>query len=242
MPRKKKRKGEAKSSSVTVVGDLDDQLALDSVEERWDKDLAEDRPVVEELRSGYHRKGSWEIVDGASREHAIDSEEGLMKPASSDSSVRKQIEQPSPPRRQARDEDASPPRRRRAEEPSPPRRQARDEDASPPRRRRAEEPSPPRRQARDEDASPPHRESSGAAEKPPMRAAGLQSADDFGRREREIRATRDLELAKADPSLSGAHSATVYRDKRGKKLDMLNEFMRQQTLQETKVRCRRWYE
>ena len=219
IPKKKKRKSEVKSSSVTVIDDLDSELALDSVEERWDKDLAEDRPVVEELRSGYHRKGSWEIVDGASREHAIDSEEGLMKPASSDSSVRKHIGQPSPPRRQARDEDASPPRRRRAEEPSPP-----------------------RRQARDEDASPPRRESSGAAEKPPMRAAGLQSADDFGRREREIRATRDLELSKADPSLSGAHSATVYRDKRGKKLDMLNEFMRQQTLQETKVRCRRWYE
>ena len=219
IPKKKKRKSEVKSSSVTVIDDLDSELALDSVEERWDKDLAEDRPVVEELRSGYHRKGSWEIVDGASREHAIDSEEGLMKPASSDSSVRKHIGPPSPPQRQARDEDASPPRRRRAEEPSPP-----------------------RRQARDEDASPPRRESSGAAEKPPMRAAGLQSADDFGRREREIRATRDLELSKADPSLSGAHSATVYRDKRGKKLDMLNEFMRQQTLQETKVRCRRWYE
>jgi hypothetical protein len=36
------------------------------------------------------------------------------------------------------------------------------------------------------------------------------------------------------PSLQGAGQDTVYRDKKGKKLDMLNEFMRQQAVREGK--------
>jgi hypothetical protein len=36
--------------------------------------------------------------------------------------------------------------------------------------------------------------------------------------------------------MSGAGEGTVYRDKRGRKLDMLNEFMRQQAAREGKVR------
>ncbi len=34
-----------------------------------------------------------------------------------------------------------------------------------------------------------------------------------------------------------ASQETVYRDKRGRKLDMLNEFMRQEALREGKVKC-----
>ena len=37
------------------------------------------------------------------------------------------------------------------------------------------------------------------------------------------------------PEDSGKNAETVYRDKKGKKLDMLNEFMRQQAVREGKV-------
>ena len=213
VPKKKKRRtNPGSSSSVTIVEELDSQYALDSVEERWDKDLKEDQPVVEELRGGYNRKGNWEVLG-------------------------------------APEEDPSPPRRRRAEDPSPPRRPTREEDPSPPRRRRAEDPSPPRRPTREEnDAYPVMFSSAGSADSFTSRgkvsrfsstvsghAAGLQSGSEFGEREREYKVIRDSELSKADPSLSGAQSSTVYRDKTGKKLDILNEFVRQQALKETKV-------
>lgn len=60
--------------------------------------------------------------------------------------------------------------------------------------------------------------------------AGLQSGSTFGKTEKELKAQRDLELSGADPSLLGAEAETVYRDRKGKKLDMLSEFMRQQAV------------
>jgi len=60
--------------------------------------------------------------------------------------------------------------------------------------------------------------------------AGLQSGAQFGEKERLYRAAQEADMRKADPTLSGAHAATVYRDKKGNKLDMLNEFMRQQAM------------
>jgi len=53
--------------------------------------------------------------------------------------------------------------------------------------------------------------------------------------EKELQRARELDRARADPEMSGAEAATVYRDKRGRKLDMLNEFMRQQAVKEGKV-------
>ena len=189
MPKKKKKRTEpGASSGVTIIDDLDTQYALESVEERWDKDLKEDQPVVEEICGGYSRKGNWEVLDVPT------------------------------------------------------------EDASPPRRRRAVDTSPPRRQSLEQDAANLGLEPAGIADSFASRgkvsrfsstasghAAGLQSGSEFGEREREYKANRDAELSKADPSLSGAQSSTVYRDKSGKKVDMLNEFMRQQSLKETKV-------
>ena len=64
--------------------------------------------------------------------------------------------------------------------------------------------------------------------------AGLQSSSQFGKTEKELKAQRDLELSNADPSLLGSQAETVYRDRKGKKLDMLNEFMRQQAVKEGK--------
>ena len=39
---------------------------------------------------------------------------------------------------------------------------------------------------------------------------------------------QDADMKGADKSSSGQGAATVYRDKKGRKLDMLNEFMKQQ--------------
>ena len=64
--------------------------------------------------------------------------------------------------------------------------------------------------------------------------AGLQTGAGFGRTEKEMKARRDEEMKNADPTLQGAGQETVYRDRKGKKLDMLSEFMRQQAVREGK--------
>ena len=65
--------------------------------------------------------------------------------------------------------------------------------------------------------------------------AGLQSATSFSKKEMELKKSRDAELLNANPELSGEVADTTYRDRRGKKLDMLSEFMRQQAVREGKV-------
>ena len=69
---------------------------------------------------------------------------------------------------------------------------------------------------------------------PTSHVAGLQSSSDFARREKELQDIKKNELKAIDPSLSGQYADTVYRDKRGRKLDMLNEFMRQEAIREGK--------
>ena len=64
--------------------------------------------------------------------------------------------------------------------------------------------------------------------------AGLQTGAGFGRTEKEMKARRDEDLKNADPAMQGAGQETVYRDRKGKKLDMLSEFMRQQAVREGK--------
>jgi pre-mRNA-splicing factor CWC26 len=66
-------------------------------------------------------------------------------------------------------------------------------------------------------------------------AAGLQTGSQFGAKEKEIQTAKTQELTGADKSLTGENEETVYRDKRGRKLDMLNEMMRQQALREGKA-------
>jgi pre-mRNA-splicing factor CWC26 len=66
-------------------------------------------------------------------------------------------------------------------------------------------------------------------------AAGLQTGSQFGAKEKEIQTAKTEELTGADKSLTGENEETVYRDKRGRKLDMLNEMMRQQALREGKA-------
>jgi hypothetical protein len=65
--------------------------------------------------------------------------------------------------------------------------------------------------------------------------AGVHSASSFGVAERALKRERQEEMASipginkaAGADGGGGNEDTVYRDKRGKKLDMLNEFMKQQ--------------
>ena len=46
---------------------------------------------------------------------------------------------------------------------------------------------------------------------------------------------KEEQLKRMAPEDSGKNAETVYRDKKGKKLDMLNEFMRQQAVRDGKV-------
>ena len=64
---------------------------------------------------------------------------------------------------------------------------------------------------------------------------GLVTGQAFRRAEAEIRQRRVTEASEVDAELSGKGAETVYRDRRGRKLDMLNEFMRQQAQNEGKA-------
>ena len=64
---------------------------------------------------------------------------------------------------------------------------------------------------------------------------GLVTGQAFRRAEAEIRQRRVMEASEVDAELSGKGAETVYRDRRGRKLDMLNEFMRQQAQNEGKA-------
>ena len=167
----------------------------------------------------------------------------------------------SPPRRgrAGSDSDASPPRRGRAgsdSDASPPRRgrAGSDSDASPPRRGRADsDASPPRRRARaDSDASPPRRppktervafapsdkkaSQRGARKMADGHSAGVLSGAEFKAAETKLREERRREAAAMDPSESGAHAATVYRDRRtGKAINLADEAARIEAEREKKA-------
>eukprot|EP00644_Phytophthora_capsici_P007000 jgi/Phyca11/532836/estExt2_fgenesh1_pg.C_PHYCAscaffold_80144 len=62
-----------------------------------------------------------------------------------------------------------------------------------------------------------------------VKKAGLFTADEF-EHQRKIAAKKKDLLQGVDASEMGANAETVYRDKRGRKLDMLNEMVRQQEI------------
>ena len=154
---------------------------------------------------------------------------------------------PSPPRRARHDSpDPSPPRRGRRDspDPSPPRRGRRDSpDPSLPRRGRRDspDPSPPRRRDRERgreargtkgDASPPRRAPPPPKNPPPppppkgFNAPGLHK--NVRAEVEELESARSSQREAANPAARGAGEDTVYRDRKGRKLEMLNEMMRQE--------------
>jgi pre-mRNA-splicing factor CWC26 len=66
--------------------------------------------------------------------------------------------------------------------------------------------------------------------------AGIHSAASFGEAERSLKRQRDADMAEFNSKSGGSEQVaeTVYRDKKGKKLDMLSEFMKQQSTTEGK--------
>jgi pre-mRNA-splicing factor CWC26 len=64
--------------------------------------------------------------------------------------------------------------------------------------------------------------------------AGVQSSESFAFNEKILRGERENEINELNTKFSGQNAETVYRDKHGKKLDMLSEFMRQQSNEENK--------
>ena len=167
---------------------------------------------------------------------------------------------PSPARREpGRDSDTN--------DDSPPRRPTRrhddgGSDASPPRRPtgvsskdaglRRRSPSPARREPRDNKlktnetiiSRSDHRHiRQKVAKTASGHTAGIQSSSAFAEKEKELKRKRDEDLASMDAtSNSGAGAETIYRDKRGRKLDMLNEFMRQEAINQGKVRVACFFE
>ncbi len=166
----------------------------------------------------------------------------------------------SPPRRKRHDcpppatkeEDASPPRRRRHDS---------DGDASPPRRRqrhdsppssggsgggKAADASPPRRRQRHDtpSASPP-RERRKRHDSPEAdtkkekedKEVGLKTGAEF-RKELEAKKAAQAQAwaeSAKDAEATGQHAETVVRDRRGRKLEMLTEFLNQESFKEGKA-------
>ena len=58
--------------------------------------------------------------------------------------------------------------------------------------------------------------------------AGLHSGASFAEEQKRVQAQKKARAGEEDGAAMGQGAATVYRDKRGRKLDMLNEFMNQQ--------------
>jgi len=58
--------------------------------------------------------------------------------------------------------------------------------------------------------------------------SGLYTSDDIQREEEEKERKRIIEFSKMNPKDLGKDSETIYRDRRGRKLTMLNEIVRQQ--------------
>ncbi|ETW09942.1 hypothetical protein H310_00366 [Aphanomyces invadans] len=161
----------------------------------------------------------------------------------------------SPPYNRSRRDESSSPRRYDNDGSTPPRRRSRFDKApsssrkeSPPRRSHGTKSStspPPSRQAaspprvkstantsrRDDDAaqaSSPHRQTV------PDQSAlgGVFTGKEFKAQQDQLRASQ--QAAFHDEELMGKQAETVYRDKRGRKLDMLMEMQRQQEIQEGK--------
>jgi len=153
------------------------------------------------------------------RRGRVDSDDDLLPPRKG--RVDSDDDDLSPPRkgRVDSDDDLSPPRKGRVDSDddlSPPRRGRvdSDDDLSPPRKGR--DVSPPRESERESESEATKKSGSG-------HEAGLMSGASFREAEEELRQKREAEIAKT----AGAGQAeTVYRDRKGRKLDMLNEFMR----------------
>ena len=134
-------------------------------------------------------------------------------------------------------EDASPPRRRRRHD-SPPsggsdgswkdggREKQKSDDAPPPRRRCHDSPSPERKKKRQDEE-----------EEKEKKEVGLKTGAEF-RVELEAKKAAQAQAwaeGAKDQSMTGQNAETVVRDRRGRKLEMLSEFLNQEAFKEGKA-------
>ena len=223
---KKKKKKKAKSSSSSGF------KVIDSADDDWgrggggDDGGYDDAPVVvdasETIAYSLQARGSWsEVAAAASANRADDSDT-------------------EPPRRKRHDSDSdgdsAPPRRPVAAAPGA---AASATSHARPRPDSDSDPEPPRRSRRhdsdgsDSDSAPPRRP-------PPApqvltssgHVAGLQSGEQFRQHDARLRQERESALANVDASLAGKDAPTMYRDSKGRKVDMLGEFIKKQAIAE----------
>ena len=129
----------------------------------------------------------------------------------------------SPQRRRRHDSDASPPRRRHDSDASPPRRRL-DNDASPPRRRHDSDASPPRRR-HDSDASPPRHRKSDSDASPPRRNIKEEADSDASpprKRVRDDDNDSDMSPPRKNNSDSDASPPRMKKTLDGKKAGLQN--------------------
>lgn len=242
--KKKKKRSSSNSIKISTYSGL---KVVDNSEHEWKKnEEGDDDDLI---------GGGATIVD-ASELHsyaAVSSSKGSWTTVEEKcTSAGAQDSDDDPPRRRkatrndSSDSDAEPPRRPQAPAQTVPTTKssgtrADSDDDGPPRRRRhdsGDSDEPPRRPK----SSPIAPESSNPNDQPKKRtttasghAAGLVTAEQFRSHEAKLRQEREAALTGIDDSVSGKVVDTTYRDKRGKKLDMLSEFMRQQAIAEGKA-------
>lgn len=261
--RNERERKEGKEGRGVIIIDEDiinDTPSAENIEEAWERQGQEDQPVTVELEDNNENisRGKWVSIPLNVPKRKKDQDNSPPRRRNQDNNSpprRNKTEDNSPPRKNKNNQDNSPPRRNKTnEDNSPPRRNRNNQDSPPRRNRNNEDNSPPRKNKikNNEDNSPPRRkeeenirenkeefDSKGRRTKTSSgHNAGLQSIESFGEKERELQKKRERELKELG---NIEQEETVYRDKRGRKLDMLNEFMRQQATTEGKVKKHKNY-
>ncbi|KAI9993514.1 hypothetical protein PInf_015621 [Phytophthora infestans] len=217
--KKKKKVKKTKKAKSTALGtrvvDADDtweQLApnREAIEKKWEMDAAEDEQPLVVAADGE------ELVDPQDLPVYVDSDKYLDEFNSGKMHLKKNG-----------DEDMSPPRKRTAGRSKTDVRPdtkkegtLQDREAHNESRTAVQSPSP-------ADVKTKFREPKKKSDDKEEKKAGLFTAAEF-EHQRKVAARRKDILRGVDASEMGANAETVYRDKRGRKLDMLNEMVRQQ--------------
>lgn len=236
-PKKKKKKA-VKQLGGFVVKDVDKALSVASTaKEESDSDDQPEVYVDEETKEQWEHE---QMLQRASRSGWVD----LSEKTGDLSPKRKRKEEDSPPRKKMRVESTgSPPRRptnpsrdnssppRRTSDDSPPRKRT---SVSPPRRRNVEG-SPPRKSSespprRNTNSSPKSTQDASNTSNAPnnsntstVKRAGLYTGAEIHQEIIQKKEQLALQKKNMDPSASGKNAPTIYRDKHGRPLRMLNK-------------------
>jgi len=195
--KKKKKKKPSMNNLLLIDTDIKVEAKTQNIEEENE----EDAPVIAgEIEEKAPKSFNLGIKDDGSGWTELSTNN--QSKARHDSEDEKDL---SPPRKATIDEDLSPPRNIRHN----------DTDLSPPRKRRNDDDqSPPRKRRNDDDQSPPRKKMISGSK------TGLLSGREVAEAERKKRILQDAHFAAQDPKSLGKDAATVYRDKKGKRLSI----------------------